>query len=174
MKHMGLKHAGPYEMLKRYIDMQTGFDYKYQQRREHARATWFPSNEQEMQRSAALICTSFEVFHWVFGHIYKEGKRSGEVSCRMYEKTGMILRFAIGEVPAEHSAAVQQEEKEHGSFLRIPIEQVPLYTDVHARSDTRHNPSCCCCMKQGEQVFERIPAVVMQLLTCAEGAARRA
>lgn len=44
----------------------------------------------------------------------------------MYEKTGMILRFAIGEVPAEHTAAVQHEEKQHGSFLRIPIEQVPI------------------------------------------------
>lgn len=44
-------------MLKKAMHMQTGFDHKYQQRREHARATWFPSNEQEMQRSAPIICT---------------------------------------------------------------------------------------------------------------------
>ena len=37
-------------VLIRYSAVQTGFDYKYQQRREHARATWFPSNEEEMQR----------------------------------------------------------------------------------------------------------------------------
>lgn len=37
-------------MLTTYNAVQTGFDYKYQQRREHARSTWFPSNEQEMQR----------------------------------------------------------------------------------------------------------------------------
>lgn len=36
----------------------------------------------------------------------------------------MILRFAIGEVPAEHEAAILEEEKLHGSFLRIPIEKV--------------------------------------------------
>ena len=30
--------------------VQTGLDKKYRDRREHARATWFPSNEQEMQR----------------------------------------------------------------------------------------------------------------------------
>ena len=36
----------------------------------------------------------------------------------------MIMKFAIGEVPAEHAKAVQEEERQHGSFLRIPIEQV--------------------------------------------------
>ena len=39
----------------------------------------------------------------------------------------MILKFAIGEAPAEHAAAVQEEEKQHGSFLRIPIEQVYIF-----------------------------------------------
>ena len=36
----------------------------------------------------------------------------------------MIMKFAIGEVPDEHVKAVQEEERQHGSFLRIPIEQV--------------------------------------------------
>ena len=36
----------------------------------------------------------------------------------------MIMKFAIGEVPDEHIKAVQEEERQHGSFLRIPIEQV--------------------------------------------------
>ena len=63
----------------------------------------------------------------------------------------MILRFAIGEVPAEHAAAVQQEEKEHGSFLRIPIEQVRLVHGLSCQCDTKHMRSDCWCIKQGSR-----------------------
>ena len=70
----------------------------------------------------------------------------------------MILKFAIGEVPAEHAAAVQQEEKEHGSFLRIPIEQVPFQNDLQqCKSDTKHMMSKQCCT---ELQLERIMALV--------------
>lgn len=44
----------------------------------------------------------------------------------------MILKFAIGEVPAQYEAAIQEEEGAFGSFLRIPIERVSqLLTSVH-------------------------------------------
>ncbi|KAK9908931.1 hypothetical protein WJX75_004855 [Coccomyxa subellipsoidea] len=69
----------------------TGFDYKYQQRRKHARETWFPASQVELER--------------------------------IYEETGMILKFAIGEVPAQYEAAIQEEEGAFGLFLRIPIER---------------------------------------------------
>lgn len=36
----------------------------------------------------------------------------------------MILKFAVGEVPAEYEAAIREEESAYGSFLRIPIERV--------------------------------------------------
>ncbi len=43
---------------------------------------------------------------------------------RIYEETGMVLKFAIGEVPAEYEAAVKEEEEAYGPFLRIPSERV--------------------------------------------------
>lgn len=36
----------------------------------------------------------------------------------------MILKFAIGDVPSEHEAAIREEEDAYGAFLRIPIEGV--------------------------------------------------
>lgn len=51
-------------------------------------------------------------------------KRTHWMVCRLQQKTGMILRFAIGEVPPEHEAAIAEEEKACGAFLRIPIEKV--------------------------------------------------
>lgn len=32
------------------VIVQTGFDFKYQQRRKHARETWFPASKQELDR----------------------------------------------------------------------------------------------------------------------------
>ncbi len=63
---------------------------------------------------------------------------------RIYEETGMILKFAIGEVPAEYEAAIQQEESAHGSFLRIPIERVSgLATDfISNHWCTQGNAEC--------------------------------
>ena len=43
---------------------------------------------------------------------------------RLYDRTGMLLKFAIGTVPAEHEAAIAEEEKACGSFLRIPSDEV--------------------------------------------------
>jgi hypothetical protein len=55
---------------------------------------------------------------------------------RIYEETGMILKFAIGEVPAQYEAAIQEEEGAFGLFLRIPIERVSqLLTCVHPFDD---------------------------------------
>lgn len=39
---------------------------------------------------------------------------------RLLEKTGMVLRFAIGDIPAELERNIQQEEEASGAFLRIP------------------------------------------------------
>ena len=48
----------------------------------------------------------------------------------------MILKFAIGEVPAQYEAAIQEEEGAFGLFLRIPIERVSqLLTCVHPFDD---------------------------------------
>lgn len=93
-----------------------------------------------------------EAFHRLGGACtYKMEKQACELHCRMYEKTGMILRFAIGEVPAEHAAAIQQEEKEHGSFLRIPIEQVPVAHGLLCHCSTKRMLSNWWCMNQGSK-----------------------
>ena len=44
--------------------------------------------------------------------------------CRIYHETGMIIKFAIGEVPAAYDSSIAEEERSHGSFLRIPVEMV--------------------------------------------------
>jgi galactosylxylosylprotein 3-beta-galactosyltransferase len=36
----------------------------------------------------------------------------------------MLLKFAIGTIPAEHEAAIAQEEKACGTFLQIPSDEV--------------------------------------------------
>ena len=103
---------------------QTGFDLKYQQRRAHARQTWFPATEQELERCGVRGCLS-QVY--VASSAANERSRGLDLTCcRLYQKTGMILRFAIGDVPSEHEAAIAEEEKACGSFLRIPIEKVGI------------------------------------------------
>ena len=62
----------------------------------------------------------------------------------------MILKFAIGEVPAEQAAAVQEEEKQHGSFLRLPIEQV--YNVATQRTLKIIITTCCPCSSQCLQI----------------------
>ena len=43
---------------------------------------------------------------------------------RLYDRTGMLLKFAIGTIPAEHEAAIAEEEKGCGSFLQITSDEV--------------------------------------------------
>ena len=88
--------------------------------------------------------------------------------CRIYEKTGMILRFAIGEVPSEHAAAVQEEEKQHGAFLRIPIERVCLpdmnafIRDTPAQS-CEHSSCLRCCAAAGGRSYQGGPSCSLGL-----------
>jgi hypothetical protein len=44
------------------------------------------------------------------------------LSCRLEEETGIHMRFAIGAVPEQHRQAISEEEAQHGSFLRIPVQ----------------------------------------------------
>ena len=87
------------------------------------------------------------------------------MTCRIYEKTGMILRFAIGEVPAEHAAAVQEEERQHGGFLRIPIERV-CFPDTNAfirdtpEQSCRHSSCLRCCAAAGAAHTKAAPLVL--------------
>lgn len=87
------------------------------------------------------------------------------MTCRIYEKTGMILRFAIGEVPAEHAAAVQEEERQHGSFLRIPMERV-CFCDTNASNrdlpeqSCRHSLCLPCCAAAGATHAKAAPFVL--------------
>ncbi|KAK9840978.1 hypothetical protein WJX81_003632 [Elliptochloris bilobata] len=67
----------------------TGFDKKYQERRTHARQTWFPASAREVDR--------------------------------LYEESGMEVRFAIGEVPKEYKRQIAEEERKFGAFLHIPV-----------------------------------------------------
>ena len=74
--------------------------------------------------------------------------------CRLQQKSGMILKFAIGEVPPEHEVAIAEEEKACGSFLRIPVEEVwhacgcsrmqqrALFLDVHPMLCIDNNERC--------------------------------
>ena len=40
---------------------------------------------------------------------------------RIYEESGMEVRFAIGEVPKEFKRQVAEEERNFGAFLHIPV-----------------------------------------------------
>jgi len=47
-------------------------------------------------------------------------------ACRLQKETGMVLRFAIGEPPAELEQEVQEEEEAFGPLLRIPGKVGPI------------------------------------------------
>ncbi len=42
------------------------------------------------------------------------------MSPRVLNETGLLVRFAIGDVPPEYEAQILEEEAKYGPFLRIP------------------------------------------------------
>lgn len=40
---------------------------------------------------------------------------------RIYEESGMEVRFAIGEVPKDYKRQIAEEERKFGAFLHIPV-----------------------------------------------------
>ena len=100
--------------------LQTGFETKYLQRRQHARQTWFPHNTEEQARCARMPLAA--AAHLTRNDWCPQTLTTGVTWCalRLHEETGMVLRFAIGDVPAELEQDIQQEEEASGPFLRIP------------------------------------------------------